>query len=100
MRGECHWLRSVSWDLCVQCRLCPGKVDSSTGNCIWHDTKGCLHDDCAHYIPLKSHKFYCPDAKGDESFLLEENFEPWVQVRRVFLAFVAYLTNGSTIMTL
>jgi len=49
---------------------------------------------------LKSHKFYCPDAKGDESFLLEENFEPWVQVRRGFLAFVAYLTNGRTIMTL
>lgn len=80
VREECHWLRSVSWDLCVQCRLCPGKVDPNTGNCIWHDTEGCLHDDCAHYIPLKSCKFYCPDTKGDESFLHEENFESWVQV--------------------
>lgn len=86
MREESYWLRSVSWELCVQCRLCPGKVVSNTGNCIRHDTKGCLHDDCAHYIPLKSGRFYCPHAKGDDPFLPEGNFDLWVQVRELLVA--------------
>ncbi|XP_078353415.1 uncharacterized protein LOC144638111 isoform X1 [Oculina patagonica] len=79
MREECHWLRSLSWKLCVQCRLCAGKIDSNTGNCIWHDTNGCLHDDCAHYISLKTRPFHCPDAKGNDPFLPEEKLYPWIQ---------------------
>lgn len=84
MREECHWLRSLSWELCVQCRLCAGKVDSNTGNCVWHDTNGCVHDDCAHYMSLKSYPLHCPDAKGQDPFLPEENFQPWIQVREFF----------------
>ena len=81
IREECHWLRSVSWELCAQCRLCAGNVDSNTGRCIWHDRTGCSHDDCAHYIALKNRPYHCPDAMSHDTFLPEEKYEHWVQVR-------------------
>lgn len=84
MCEECYWLCLVLWDLCVQCRLCFGKVDFNIGNCIWYDIKGCLYDDCVYYIFLKSGKFYCLDVKGNEFFLYEEIFESWVQVGKFF----------------
>lgn len=81
IRTECHWLRSVSWDLCAQCRLCAGKVDSNTRRCIWHNTERCSHDDCAHYIALKSSQYFCPHAKSGHAFLPKERYEHWLQVR-------------------
>lgn len=81
IRKECHWLRSVSWDLCAQCRLCAGKVDSNTRRCIWHNRERCSHDDCAHYIALKSSQYFCPHAKSGHAFLPKERYEHWLQVR-------------------
>lgn len=81
IRKECHWLRSVSWDLCAQCRLCAGKVDSNTRRCIWHNRERCSHDDCAHYIALKSSQYFCPHAKSRHAFLPKERYEHWLQVR-------------------
>ncbi|XP_022808466.1 uncharacterized protein LOC111345452 [Stylophora pistillata] len=53
----CHWLRSVTWELCVKCPLCEPCPDESrvgTGICIWHGQNDCHHDDCGHYLLLRS----------------------------------------------
>lgn len=81
IRDECHWLRSVSWELSIRCNLCGGKEDPETGLCTWHDRKGCVHEDCAHYIPLKSRHYSCPDAKGPEKGIIpKEAYEDWFAV--------------------
>lgn len=48
--------------------------------CIRHDTKGCTHADCAHYIPLKSRQYYCRHAKGPQKVMPEDAFYDWLRV--------------------
>ena len=76
LKGECHWLCAVSWQLCGQCKLCPGKVDPETRKCFWHQERECLHDDCAHYVPVDSSPFCCKDAKGPDLRIPQT----WIQV--------------------
>lgn len=66
LHSECHWVQSVSWQLCGQCTLpCLRKaLNTRTGKCLWHSEQGCSHDDCAHYIPVTTSPFHCPDARG------------------------------------
>ena len=78
LKRECHWLRAVSWQLCGQCKLCPGRVDRETKKCYWHQTTDCLHDDCAHYVPVNSSPFCCAYAKGPD-FRISQT---WMQVLR------------------
>ena len=86
LKRECHWLRAVSWQLCGQCKLCPGGVDRETKKCYWHQTTDCLHDDCAHYVPVNSSPFCCAYAKGPD-FRISQT---WIQVLRQ-ASLVSYL---------
>jgi len=76
---ECHWLRAVNWDLCGQCKLCPGKVDPSTGKCFWHQERECFRDDCAHYVPVSCIPFCCKDAKGPDLRIPQT----WIQALKI-----------------
>ena len=81
IRDECHWLSSVSWDLSIRCNLCRGKEDPKTGLCTWHDTKECVHEDCAHFMPLKSRPYFCRDAKSPgKGIIPRETYEDWLAV--------------------
>ena len=86
LKRECHWLRAVSWQLCGQCKLCPGRVDPETKKCYWHQTTDCLHDDCAHYVPVNSSPFCCAYAKGPD-FRISQT---WIQVLKQ-TSLVSYL---------
>ncbi|XP_068694464.1 uncharacterized protein [Montipora foliosa] len=66
LKEHCHWLREVSWQICGQCKLCPGKVDPETGKCFRHNKLRCVNDDCAHYVPVNCSPFCCKDAKGPD----------------------------------
>ncbi|KAK2559161.1 putative serine/threonine-protein kinase pats1 [Acropora cervicornis] len=66
LKEKCHWLRAVSWEICGQCKLCPGKIDRETGKCFRHQEQGCRHDDCAHYVPVNCSPFCCKDARGPD----------------------------------
>ncbi|XP_022798991.1 uncharacterized protein LOC111337035 [Stylophora pistillata] len=80
----CRWLQSVTWELHVQCSLCepcPKKSRVGTDICIWHGQEGCRHDDCGHYLKLRSLGLsasckYCVD---DVPHLSAEKLEPWTQ---------------------
>ena len=92
LKEKCHWLRAVSWEICGQCKLCPGKIDRETGKCFRHQEQGCGHDDCAHYVPVKSSPFCCKDARGPDLRI----GRTWIQVcfkisHRVFVNFVVPL---------
>ena len=86
LKRECHWLRAVSWQLCGQCKLCPGRVDPETEKCYWHQTTDCLHDDCAHYVPVNSSPFCCAYAKGPDCRISQT----WIQVLKQ-TSLVSYL---------
>lgn len=80
IRDDCHWLRAVSWQLSVRCPVCAGKA----GLCIWHGTQGCRHEDCAHYVPLKTDgPYYCPFA---DQIIPEETFYEWLNVSVFFVS--------------
>ena len=95
LKRECHWLRAVSWQLCGQCKLCPGRVDPETKKCYWHQTTDCLHDDCAHYVPVNSSPFCCAYAKGPD-FRISQT---WIQVLRQ-ASLVSYLFWSCSIFSL
>ena len=81
LKEECHWLRAVSWKICGQCKLCPGKVDKS-GACFRHQKLECAHDDCAHYVPVPEDikkPFCCTDTKELHCWLTPT----WIQVSGV-----------------
>ena len=82
LRTECHWLTSMSWDLCARCDLCRGKVDAH-GLCHWHKKPECSHADCAHYIPLETSPLCCNAVNGDCCLLPQDSFQPWIQVNEV-----------------
>ena len=82
LRTECHWLTSMSWDLCARCDLCPGKVDEN-GLCHWHKKTECSHADCAHYISLERSPLCCRYVVGDCCLLPQDSFQPWIQVNEV-----------------
>ncbi|KAL9960688.1 hypothetical protein ACROYT_G034174 [Oculina patagonica] len=66
LRMECHWLRSVTWELCGKCpcKKCSKQMNIKTGKCFRHQEQGCSQDDCAHYVPVKRSPFACNCAKG------------------------------------
>lgn len=56
LQKECHWLLSMSWEICVRCTVCMG---NNIECCKLHNEKKCLHHDCGHYIPLDSNFLGC-----------------------------------------
>ncbi|XP_015759029.1 PREDICTED: uncharacterized protein LOC107338309 isoform X3 [Acropora digitifera] len=77
IQKTCRWLRSVSWDFSIRCSLCPGIPDPTSGLGVRHDKEGCVHEDCAHYLPLGNRQYYCPHAKGQEHIIPEELYKEW-----------------------
>ena len=80
IQKTCRWLRSVSWDFSIRCSLCPGIPDPTSGLGVRHDKEGCVHEDCAHYLPLGNRQYYCPHAKGQEHIIPEELYKEWRRV--------------------
>lgn len=78
IRDSCHWLRHISWDLSIRCSLCGQKEDPTTGLCLRHGRPGCLHEACAHFMPLKDRQYYCPHAKGLDTIIPEEAYHDWL----------------------
>ena len=74
---ECHWLRSMSWEVSVLCTIC---LEERVGNdepCLRHDKeKACLHHDCVEYHPLKTFG-WCVRANR---YMPEDKLHPWVEV--------------------
>lgn len=77
IQKTCRWLRSVSWDFSIRCSLCPGKVDPTSRLWVRHNKEGCVHEDCAHYLPLRDRQYYCPRANGQEHIIPEEHYKEW-----------------------
>lgn len=83
LHTNCHWLRSVSLDLFVQCKLCkpcPDKCHKETDICIWHKQQGCSHADCGHYIPLERRGLSCDHAADTAPSFSREKLQPWTEV--------------------
>lgn len=78
----------MAWDLCAQCDICQGKVDTY-GFCHWHKKQGCSHSDCAHYIPLQA-DLCCEKSSDDFTLLSRESFESWIQVIKIKLLLEVY----------
>ena len=86
----CHWLRSVTWELCVKCPLCEPCPDEShvgTDICIWHGQNDCHHDDCGHYLLLTSldRGASCEYFVDDVPSLSAEKLKPWTQVSQFWV---------------
>ena len=82
--STCHWLRSVTMEVCVKCQLCkpcPDKCRDGTNICKLHKEKGCIHFDCGHYIPLRSFGLSCEYSVDAVPDYPAENLNPWVKVR-------------------
>ena len=85
LSSTCHWLRSVTMELCVKCQLCkpcPDKCCDGTNICISHKKKRCSHFDCGHYIPLRSCDLSCEHSVDAVPDYPAEKLAPWVQVRK------------------
>ena len=78
LRQECHWLKSVSTEVCALCTICFGKRDGDSKPCERHDEDEtpCQRHDCAHYIPLKSKVICCRPGHP----LPLDSLRPWIQV--------------------
>lgn len=80
IQNTCRWLRSVSWEFSIRCSLCLGIADPTSGLCVRRDQKGCVHEDYAHYLPLRDGQYYCPRAKGQEHIIPEKHYKEWRRV--------------------
>ena len=80
LHEECHWLQTVSWDLCARCNLCPREFVRGTGKCYWHAEVECCHDDCAHYVSLTKKPFVCSRTLRGPKFCPPET---WSQVKLI-----------------
>ena len=80
LHEECHWLQTVSWDLCARCNLCPRQFVRETGKCSWHAEVECCHDDCAHYVSLTKKPFVCSRTLRGPKFCPPET---WSQVKLI-----------------
>ena len=73
LQKECHWLRSMSWKICVRCTICMG---NNTKCCKLHNENKCLHHHCGHYIPLDSKFLGCKIGRP----LPRDALQPWIDV--------------------
>ncbi|XP_022809479.1 uncharacterized protein LOC111346462, partial [Stylophora pistillata] len=83
LQSKYHWLKSVSWDLFLQCTLCkpcPAKCRKETKICVWHKKQGCCHSDCGHYIPLEGYTESCRHSARKAPSFCQEKLNPWIQV--------------------
>ena len=79
LRKECHWLRSMSWQVSILCTICLEERvrndDSCT--CMRHNKeKACLHHDCAEYIPLETSGWCARTGRH----ITKDRLQPWIEV--------------------
>ena len=73
LQRECHWLESMSVELCARCTVCIGRKEEA---CARHEESCCRHHDCGHYIPLvgKAALWCTPRQRMDSKPL-----KPWIE---------------------
>ena len=77
LRKECHWLRSMSWQVSILCTICLEERISNDEPCMRHNKeKACLHHDCAEYIPLETFG-WCARAGRH---IPRDKLQPWIEV--------------------
>lgn len=82
LHNSCQWLKSVSWNVSVQCPLCkpcPDKCLKKTDICIWHKQQGCRHPDCGHHISLIDFAASCKYSVHDAPSFCQGKLDPWTQ---------------------
>nr|AOW69254.1 hypothetical protein [Calliactis polypus] len=71
---ECHWYRSLKYQLSVLCPSC----SQSTKACMKHRVVTCGNDDCIHLLAVNDHKIMvCTKSFGKDSRPEVENLEAW-----------------------
>ena len=73
LQRECHWLESMSVELCARCTVCIGR---ETKPCARHEESCCRHHDCGHYIPLVGKVALC--CKPGQ-MLEKKTLTPWIK---------------------
>ena len=73
LQRECHWLESMSVELCARCTVCIGR---KTEPCARHEEISCRRHDCGHYIPLVGEVALC--CNPDE-MLETKPLKPWIE---------------------
>ena len=72
LQRECHWLESMSVELCARCTICVG---TKTEPCTRHEERSCRHHDCGHYIPLDGRGLCCKPGQ----MLDKKPLKPWIK---------------------
>ena len=73
LQRECHWLESMSVELCARCTVCIGR---KTEPCARHEESFCRHHDCGHYIPLVGEvALWCTPRQRMDS----KPLKPWIE---------------------
>ena len=73
LQRECHWLESMSVELCARCTICTGTA--TTEPCARHEERSCKHHDCGHYIPLDGRSLCCKPGQ----VLDKKPLKPWIK---------------------
>ena len=73
LQRECHWLESMSVELCARCTVCIGTA--TTEPCARHEDRSCRHHDCGHYIPLDGRSLCCNLGQ----MLDKKPLRPWIK---------------------
>lgn len=76
LKKECHWLSSMSTQMCVRCTICLEEHGDDAKRCMRHNKKACLRHDCAHYIPLESKVLCCEPERP----LQLDKLQTWIEV--------------------
>ena len=72
LQRECHWLESMSVELCARCTVCVGREIEP---CARHEDSFCRHHDCGHYIPLDGRGLCCKPGQ----MLDTKPLKPWIK---------------------
>ena len=73
LQRECHWLESMSAELCARCTVC---IETATTEpCARHEERSCRHHDCGHYIPLDGRSLCCKPGQ----MLDKKPLKPWIK---------------------
>ena len=72
LQRECHWLESMSVELCARCTICIG---TETDPCARHEKRFCRNHDCGHFIPLDGRGLCCKPGR----MLEKKPLKPWIK---------------------
>lgn len=76
LQNECHWLRSMSWKICVRCTIC---LENNTECWQLHNKNNCQHHDCSHFIPFNPDFLRCKVRRPLPRDAIQR-LQPWIDV--------------------